>query len=1118
MSTSKQSSVSSSSPSSSSCEDKFPSNIPSTSRGNLVSTMVSQPSNSQPHHFSSTTQNISSSMAPGSMNVVSSAQVVGNNSHPSTPSPAPSQNISSSMPNSQTVSPSPVQTLIQAVTPQHINVQPGQQIQASSVSQALSSHSFSNLQQSRIPTPQPQQIVNQQLAVQNNQNIVATMAAAQPGHQIVTANAANSQLAGATAVQPMNIQLQHPQQISIAQPQVSQQTVQMQAAQQSPAPSQVHQIQANQQASQQIVQHPCSFNLAPGQTTLTVSMAPMAQQTSGQATHIAPAQHTVAAHPSVASSPVPHLQAVFQHPMQNSAYYPIYAGGHQGTPFMFPGNLTIQPANMSTFQSLGVNQAGARSLTLPPSNLDPTKQTATIMPVSVSNKAAAVTAAPASVVQAATHVQISGGKATGSQIINATAIQQGTKSVYANQPGQCSYTIPCSTVNGQQAFVIGQLGVLPAGTQHASAILPAKPGDPNQKQKSFVMSGTFQSKSPILPQPVCTTATVLSGTHFKQLSNNQQLISSQTPTTMIASQQQILGSFQTATANFASPGHIAQGINWGSPGCLQSPAMIQPNTQIVIRGSQNAEMFFQSPTAHSTFQAVAQPQLQAHPAVISTSNSSVTPVASVAPSSTTTVTTSSAPTQKLKQAPEQTSNILPKSTSALSTSSTMTTATRNLSILPASSTISVSNLPMAQVRPASAVPSSPNKVCVAQQGKIKVRARVSPGPSGTVRPTLVGVGQRVERQTQTAIQPKPRPLAPSKPTTVAQKLAGVSSASQPKTLSKAILSNSQQIQPNNVNVVTPEPLKDISSKKPDTSTKLDVASVKSDKVPPSAASTPSIMPQLSNGNESEKLVDKKDNSAENKENSVESSSVVDENIVNSNAEIKPSEEPPKEKQLQKAIVKPSILSHFVDGYIIFEGSEPFPVNRSSPLHAGSNNTNNSCNNGEINGNDSEQYSRKRKIPELNNGPALENDDEIEMKKSGDDKLTPEPPLLQDESMPIQTDAGTPESSPLSSLEEMEVEPGYDENSNSPPTLQPAASETYLDCYQKNPVKWTVQEVYEFVRALCCTGIAEEFLSQEIDGQALMLLKEEHLVTTMNIKLGPALKICSRIRTFRTDED
>lgn len=31
---------------------------------------------------------------------------------------------------------------------------------------------------------------------------------------------------------------------------------------------------------------------------------------------------------------------------------------------------------------------------------------------------------------------------------------------------------------------------------------------------------------------------------------------------------------------------------------------------------------------------------------------------------------------------------------------------------------------------------------------------------------------------------------------------------------------------------------------------------------------------------------------------------------------------------------------------------------------------------------------------------------------------------------------------------------------------------------------------------------QRFRSQEIDGQALLLLKEEHLMSAMNIKLGP----------------
>lgn len=48
----------------------------------------------------------------------------------------------------------------------------------------------------------------------------------------------------------------------------------------------------------------------------------------------------------------------------------------------------------------------------------------------------------------------------------------------------------------------------------------------------------------------------------------------------------------------------------------------------------------------------------------------------------------------------------------------------------------------------------------------------------------------------------------------------------------------------------------------------------------------------------------------------------------------------------------------------------------------------------------------------------------------------------------------------------------------------------------------------------CEELAAQFLSQEIDGQALLLLREEHLISTMNIKLGPALKICASINTLR----
>lgn len=79
-------------------------------------------------------------------------------------------------------------------------------------------------------------------------------------------------------------------------------------------------------------------------------------------------------------------------------------------------------------------------------------------------------------------------------------------------------------------------------------------------------------------------------------------------------------------------------------------------------------------------------------------------------------------------------------------------------------------------------------------------------------------------------------------------------------------------------------------------------------------------------------------------------------------------------------------------------------------------------------------------------------------------------------------------------------------------LTPLLTQHFL---ASNPSKWNVEDVYEFICSLPgCHEIAEEFRSQEIDGQAMMLLKEDHLMSTMNIKLGPALKIFARISMLK----
>ncbi|CAG5074252.1 Similar to PHC3: Polyhomeotic-like protein 3 (Homo sapiens) [Cotesia congregata] len=71
----------------------------------------------------------------------------------------------------------------------------------------------------------------------------------------------------------------------------------------------------------------------------------------------------------------------------------------------------------------------------------------------------------------------------------------------------------------------------------------------------------------------------------------------------------------------------------------------------------------------------------------------------------------------------------------------------------------------------------------------------------------------------------------------------------------------------------------------------------------------------------------------------------------------------------------------------------------------------------------------------------------------------------------------------------------------------------------NPIKWTVNEVCDFIRNLPgCSDYAEDFAIQEIDGQALMLLKEDHLMSGMSIKLGPALKIVAKVDSMRIDNN
>jgi len=70
----------------------------------------------------------------------------------------------------------------------------------------------------------------------------------------------------------------------------------------------------------------------------------------------------------------------------------------------------------------------------------------------------------------------------------------------------------------------------------------------------------------------------------------------------------------------------------------------------------------------------------------------------------------------------------------------------------------------------------------------------------------------------------------------------------------------------------------------------------------------------------------------------------------------------------------------------------------------------------------------------------------------------------------------------------------------------------------SPALWSVDDVWQYIRSFpdSCQH-AEDFRTQEIDGSALLLLNEEHLVESMKLPLGPALKLCAHIDRLRNKE-
>ncbi|XP_062292042.1 LOW QUALITY PROTEIN: polyhomeotic-like protein 1 [Scomber scombrus] len=278
----------------------------------------------------------------------------------------------------------------------------------------------------------------------------------------------------------------------------------------------------------------------------------------------------------------------------------------------------------------------------------------------------------------------------------------------------------------------------------------------------------------------------------------------------------------------------------------------------------------------------------------------------------------------------------------------------------------------------------------------------------------------------------------------------------------------------------------------------------------------------------------------------------------------------------QAVVKPHVLTHLIEGFVIQEGAEPFPVCGSVKDSTGEDLTNDSpdtnqsetvttatvlkceyCKNfapasqfrgtkrfcsmtcaksmywfPRYNVSFRQHYCMRQGLGQGQDHAAGQDQGQGHMSNSDEEggiarRRVPRRTSSEIASakiagrpIPVKCRSESSHSEEESSVEEDEDDPMSLSPASSaschqpPPPLHPTESSP-PGCLTLNPAQWSVEDVSQFISSLQgCEDLASQFLSQEIDGQALLLLKEEHLMSTMNIKLGPALKICAHINNLR----
>uniref|UniRef100_A0A669E8R3 Scm like with four mbt domains 1 n=1 Tax=Oreochromis niloticus TaxID=8128 RepID=A0A669E8R3_ORENI len=95
-------------------------------------------------------------------------------------------------------------------------------------------------------------------------------------------------------------------------------------------------------------------------------------------------------------------------------------------------------------------------------------------------------------------------------------------------------------------------------------------------------------------------------------------------------------------------------------------------------------------------------------------------------------------------------------------------------------------------------------------------------------------------------------------------------------------------------------------------------------------------------------------------------------------------------------------------------------------------------------------------------------------------------------------------------------PSFSDDENRPPSpkVMKITERSFKLCLDTSPLEWSVTDVVRFIRTTDCAPLARIFLDQEIDGQALLLLNLPTVQECMDLKLGPAIKLCHHIERVK----